>query len=72
MVKLLYPEAMIQHGGVLMMASMVLVAGLAAVEAGKEVLTNQWYVQLHDAHGLDGARHVAKRNGFSVISSVRT
>lgn len=70
MVKLLYPEAMIQHGRVLVMASIVLVAGLAAVEAGKEVLTNQWYVQLHDAHGLDGARHVAKRNGFSVISSV--
>lgn len=58
------------HYGNLLLLTLTLTAGIA--EAGKEIVTNQWYVQLHDGHGLDGARHVAKRNGFSVVSSVGT
>ncbi len=57
------------QSGSLLVLALALTAGIAVV-AGKEVVTNQWYVQLHDGHGLDGARHVAKRNGFSLVSSV--
>lgn len=37
---------------------------------GIEVMTNHWYVQLHGNPGVETAKQVAKRNGFSYVGPV--
>ena len=37
---------------------------------GIEVMTNNWYVQLHGNPGVETAKQVAKRNGFSYVGPV--
>ena len=38
---------------------------------GTEVITNDWYVQLHGEPGQEVAIQVAKRNGFQFVSKVK-
>jgi len=40
--------------------------------ASEDVMTNQWHVHLVDDLGKDVAMNVAKRNGFSYVSPVRS
>lgn len=37
---------------------------------GTEVLTNHWLVQLEGDGGIDAAKEVAKRTGFTYVSPV--
>ena len=58
--------------GGLLATTALLVAVIVSASQAKtnEVVTNDWYVQLHGNPGQDIAKVVAKRNGFSYVSPV--
>lgn len=41
-----------------------------SLRPGQDVVTNHWYVQLHGHGGVDVAKAVAARTGFSYVSPV--
>ena len=50
----------------------VVLATLHSVGYGlPEVMTNHWYVRLHDDVTPLEAQHIAKRNGFAYVRPVR-
>ena len=56
----------------LVVLAVTLTAVLAAIADGarSDVMTNHWFVQLHDELGDTGAQTVAKRNGFTFVRPV--
>ena len=43
----------------------------SSLAEARDVVTNHWYVKLHDDVTPEIARHVAKRNGFTFVAPVR-
>ena len=50
----------------------LVVALLGVTCAAPEVMTNTWLVRLHGDPGVEVAKSVAARNGFSYVSPVST
>ena len=59
----------VQFGGYAALLGMMVVVILEVCSA-REIMTNNWYVQLHGDHGMDVAKSIAKRNGFQFVNSV--
>jgi hypothetical protein len=56
--------------GNLIVAVVLLLVVVSIDGKTNEVVTNDWYVQLHGNPGADVAKVVAKRNGFSYVAPV--